>query len=198
MGAGCGPRGSARHGQDGARRRLALVRARARVRGCGVWRQPWVARGSAALVGAIVLIRPAPVASAPACNQSSIAQVLKLLLAAGCSPDTMHADGYAAIHRACTGSHKNHTEAIRVLVDQGGVNLNQPSTKGEAPLELAARVGANNGTVDFLRERRSDTRACAHAPDRSQSVSGRRTSASCWSIVSWPGASRVCHRVPAP
>jgi hypothetical protein len=60
------------------------------------------------------------------------ASSLQALIDAGLDPNEFHKDGYAPIHRACWSRLKSGVEAVRVLVEVGGVDINTPSRAGSS------------------------------------------------------------------
>ena len=55
---------------------------------------------------------------------------------------------YTPIHRACSGSEKHHTEAVRALLE-AGVPVDQMTPTGLRPIDI---VKDNEGTKTLLKE----------------------------------------------
>jgi len=64
-----------------------------------------------------------------ACFQGRQDEV-RLLLKAGVKADEFHSDGFPPIFRAAWGKREGHVEAMRILVEEGGVDVNQRSAGG--------------------------------------------------------------------
>lgn len=79
------------------------------------------------------------------------ADIAALLIAAGLDPSDRHKDGYTPIHRACWGRQQRHTDTVRVLLEQGKVDVNELAN-GNTPLDSALASG-NDATVELLRSK---------------------------------------------
>eukprot|EP00195_Chlamydomonas_chlamydogama_P014942 CAMPEP_0202909808 /NCGR_PEP_ID=MMETSP1392-20130828/50328_1 /ASSEMBLY_ACC=CAM_ASM_000868 /TAXON_ID=225041 /ORGANISM="Chlamydomonas chlamydogama, Strain SAG 11-48b" /LENGTH=222 /DNA_ID=CAMNT_0049599677 /DNA_START=254 /DNA_END=922 /DNA_ORIENTATION=- len=75
--------------------------------------------------------------------------VARLLLDAGLNPSDRHRDGYTPIHRACWGTEKRHTKTVKVLLEEGKVDVDELSN-GMTPLDSAMRNG-NSRTIKLLK-----------------------------------------------
>jgi ankyrin repeat protein len=76
-------------------------------------------------------------------------EVISVLIDHGLDPSDRHKDGFTPIHRACWGKEARHTEAVRMLVEKGGVDPEQPDSSGKTPIQLAS-MSKNAGTMDYL------------------------------------------------
>eukprot|EP00527_Entomoneis_sp_CCMP2396_P009660 CAMPEP_0198136844 /NCGR_PEP_ID=MMETSP1443-20131203/419_1 /TAXON_ID=186043 /ORGANISM="Entomoneis sp., Strain CCMP2396" /LENGTH=188 /DNA_ID=CAMNT_0043798123 /DNA_START=114 /DNA_END=680 /DNA_ORIENTATION=+ len=78
------------------------------------------------------------------------ADIMRFLMNAGVNvKDDMHTDGFAPLHRACWGGHKRHTDTIRFLRDEAGVDVRTlPSKEGYTCEEMTQ----NTATLALLSE----------------------------------------------
>jgi hypothetical protein len=78
------------------------------------------------------------------------ADIMRLLSQYGINVmDDYHADGFVPLHRACWGREERHTETVRVLVNELGVDINLPDRKNGA---VCADMTNNPATKRFLAE----------------------------------------------
>jgi ankyrin repeat protein len=90
------------------------------------------------------------------------ADIMRLLARNGINVmDDYHVDGFAPLHRACWGREERHTETVRVLVSELGVDINLPDRKNGA---VCADMTNNPATKRFLSEH-SATAASAGATE---------------------------------
>ncbi|WIA28268.1 hypothetical protein OEZ86_010822 [Tetradesmus obliquus] len=79
------------------------------------------------------------------------ADIARLLIAAGLNPSDRHRDGFTPIHRACWGRQQRHTDTVRVLLEDGKVDVNELAN-GNTPLDSALGSG-NEATVALIRSK---------------------------------------------
>ena len=76
-------------------------------------------------------------------------EAVKLLLAAGAATGVCDEDGHAPLH---TAAKKGHSEVIAVLLDQGGMDINQVVGEGhEYPGSTAFLIASDNGQVGVIK-----------------------------------------------
>ena len=80
------------------------------------------------------------------------AEIAKLLIKHGLDPSDRHEDGYTPIHRACWGSQARHTETVEALLE-GGVHPNEPTSRGQLPVQLAATAETRKVLHEWLHGR---------------------------------------------
>lgn len=89
------------------------------------------------------------------------ADIMKILLDAGldCVNDR-HQDGYTALHRACWGRERRHTETVRTLL-KAGAPPDQEGSDGRTPL-----IMTENRATEKLLEARLKKLAKDATPDK--------------------------------
>lgn len=63
--------------------------------------------------------------------------VLRVLIERQTPGYGLHADGATPLHRACWGRTRRHAQAVRVLIEEGGRDCNEPDARGRTPRELS-------------------------------------------------------------
>ncbi len=100
------------------------------------------------------------------------AEIAAVLLKHGVPATSYHADGYAPIHRAAWGTERRHADTIRVLVEEGGVDIDlpvrSPAPAGTTVRSIVERSRSNvmAATVKDLIERKIKTAAAAAAHNK--------------------------------
>lgn len=81
-------------------------------------------------------------------------EVMRELIARGIGVTHPHSDGYYPAHRAAWGREQKHTDTLKVLVEEAGVNCHLTSIKDghKSLLELAKDVGHNKNSVIYITE----------------------------------------------
>ena len=68
------------------------------------------------------------------------AKIARMLIDNGIDPNSIHADGFTPIHRACSGRDVRHAETVRVFLE-AGVPWDFAAKNGQTPLAMCKQRG---------------------------------------------------------
>eukprot|EP01006_Ploeotia_vitrea_P006657 TRINITY_DN14290_c0_g1_i1.p1 TRINITY_DN14290_c0_g1~~TRINITY_DN14290_c0_g1_i1.p1 ORF type:complete len:211 (+),score=23.78 TRINITY_DN14290_c0_g1_i1:25-633(+) len=83
------------------------------------------------------------------------ANIARKLIEFGLDANPLHEDGYRPIHRACWGGTEQHTDTVKVFLEEGKVDPNTLGEKGDSPLDEC--LTTNTQTAILLRSKGAKT-----------------------------------------